>query len=87
MEITAAIIGGCFLILLWRLEKLAEKFVPKAPTAKVAPKERPPIPSRMIQYVADWQDKWASEDALARINELYDQTGSWEGVAASIEDD
>jgi hypothetical protein len=89
MEV-AVLIAVCFFFTLWRVEKLAKKYLGD----KIAPvpplqagKDRPPIPSGLLVYAANWSDKWATEDTMAKLNELYDQTGSWEGVAASIEAD
>ncbi len=91
MEI-AVLLVGCFLFTLWRVEKLANKYLgkkntPVPPLQTEAEGDRPPIPTGLLVYAADWGDKWATEDTVARLNELYDQTGSWENVAASIEAD
>ena len=47
-------------------------------------KERDTIPLVLVMQAMQWKDEWARADALKRMQELRDETGSWDSVAAVL---
>ena len=57
---------------------------------KVAIRERPrsvereTIPVELVLAAMQWRDEWARLDSIKRMEELYEETGSWDGVRAVL---
>ena len=46
--------------------------------------KRETIPAELVMSAMQWRDEWARVDAVKRMQELYDETGSWDHVRAVL---
>lgn len=67
---------------------LAKLFLPlmqrQADVKANAPAKPIAIPSDLVSYATTWVDPWARSENLKVIQELYEETGSWDAVRRAI---
>lgn len=87
---TAAIVMCGLIFLWWRMEPIAYRLVELAerriqqldqkPEAPAPLPEPEPMPKDLFAVAMSYRDEWAREQALHKMNELKEETGSWEHV-------